>query len=323
MSKDKNNKLDILESIVDEINSVYGDGSILRSNEKAPIETISTGSYLLDDALGAGGFPKGMVTEIYGAESTGKSTICLQFLAQIDPPYAFLDGEHAFDKEYAKKLGVDVDSMLIAQPNSLEDALDMMIRLTPACNAIILDSVAALPPKSEIEGDIFSDNIGSKARKMSQVMRILVGAAHTHQCSCVFVNQIREKIGVMYGSPTTTPGGKALKFASAVRVELGKGQAIKAGENILGTYIRAKIVKNKTAAPYGKVQLPLIYGKGVWAAYEILDMALATKVIKKAGSWFKYEDSNLGQGSIAAAGMIDDHPELAEKLLREVIDKTK
>jgi recombination protein RecA len=284
-----------------------------------PLEAISTGSLGLDIALGINGLPKGRVIEIYGPESSGKTTLALHAIAESQKKggvAAFIDAEHAFDKFYAKKLGVDVENLLISQPDNGEQALEIADNLirSGAIDIIVIDSVAALVPKSEIEGEMGDSKMGLHARLMSQALRKLTGTISKTGCCCIFINQLREKIGVMFGNPETTTGGNALKFYASVRLDIRRTGQIKDGDEVIGNRVKVKVVKNKVAPPFRIAEFDVMYGKGISKSGEIVDIGVDFEIVKKAGSWFSYGDTKLGQGRDAVKQLIEDNPELAEEL---------
>lgn len=284
-----------------------------------PIEVIPTGSIGLNVALGVGGYPRGRIIEIYGPESSGKTTLAIHAIAEAQKMggiAAFIDAEHAFDRFYAAKLGVDVDNLLISQPDNGEQALDIADQLihSSAIDIIVIDSVAALTPKAEIEGDMGENKVGLQARLMSQALRKLTSAVSKTRTTCIFINQLREKIGVMFGNPETTTGGNALKFYASVRLDIRPGQAIKNGEEILGKQTKVKVVKNKVAPPFRRAEFDIMFGEGISRAGEIIDLGVEMEIIKKSGSWFSYNNTKIAQGRDAAKQVILDNPELAEEL---------
>ena len=289
------------------------------------MESISTGSIGLDYALGVGGLPKGRIIEIYGPESSGKTTLALHVVAEAQKKggiAAFIDAEHAFDRFYAAKLGVDVENLLISQPDYGEQALEIAENLirSGAIDVIVVDSVAALTPKSEIEGEMGDSKMGLQARLMSQAMRKLTATINKTGCVCIFINQLREKIGVMFGNPETTTGGNALKFYSSVRIDIRKISQIKDGENVLGSRVKVKVVKNKVAPPFRKAEFDILYGEGISRSGEIVDLGVEMGIIKKSGSWFSYGDSKLAQGRDSVKKLIEDNPELADELAAKIFE---
>lgn len=314
-------KLKALQAAMDKIEKNFGKGSIMKmGNENIEqIEVIPTGSIGLNAALGVGGYPRGRIIEIYGPESSGKTTLAIHAIAEAQKAggiAAFIDAEHAFDRFYAAKLGVDVDNLLISQPDNGEQALEIAEQLirSSAIDIIIVDSVAALTPKAEIEGDMGDNKVGLQARLMSQALRKLTAAVSKTRTCCIFINQLREKIGVMFGNPETTTGGNALKFYASVRLDIRGSQAIKNGDEVIGKQTKVKIVKNKVAPPFRRAEFDIMFGEGISLNGEILDMGVELGIIKKSGSWFSYNDTKLAQGRDATKQVIADNPELAEEL---------
>ena len=314
-------KLKALQAAMDKIEKSFGKGSIMKMGEEKieDIEVIPTGSVGLNVALGVGGYPRGRIIEIYGPESSGKTTLAIHAIAEAQKAggiAAFIDAEHAFDRFYAAKLGVDVDNLLISQPDNGEQALEIAEQLirSSAIDIIVVDSVAALTPKAEIEGDMGENKVGLQARLMSQALRKLTGAVSKTRTTCVFINQLREKIGVMFGSPETTTGGNALKFYASVRLDIRGGQAIKNGEEVIGKQTKVKVVKNKVAPPFRRAEFDIMFGEGISRTGEIVDLGVSMEIIKKSGSWFSYNDTKLAQGRDATKQVIADNPELAEEL---------
>lgn len=321
-------KLKALKLTVEKLEKTYGKGTIMKLGESPAekIEVIPTGSLGLDIALGVGGLPKGRVVEIYGPESSGKTTIALHAIAESQKKggiAAFIDAEHAFDKGYAQKLGVNTEDLLISQPDSGEQALEIADNLirSGAIDILVVDSVAALVPKAEIEGEMGDSKMGLHARLMSQAMRKLTGTISKTKCCCIFINQLREKIGVMFGNPETTTGGNALKFYASVRLDIRRIGQIKDGENIIGNHVRVKVVKNKVAPPFRQCEFDIMYGQGVSKVGEIVDMGAETDVIQKSGSWFNYGGSKLGQGRDAVKQLLIDNPEMANEIEKKIKDK--
>jgi recombination protein RecA len=324
--KDKAAKLKVLELTLGKLEKSYGKGVVMKLGDKVieNIEVIPSGSMGLDLALGVGGYPRGRVIEIYGPESSGKTTLTIHAIAEVQKQggiAAFIDAEHAFDAAYAAALGVDTDNLLISQPDNGEQALEIADHLisSGAVDLVVIDSVAALTPKSEIEGEMGDSKMGLHARLMSQALRKLTATISKTGCTCMFINQIRMKIGVMFGNPETTTGGNALKFYSSIRLDIRRIGAIKNGEDIIGNRTRVKVVKNKVAPPFKKVEFDIMFGKGISRSGEVLDKAVDLDVVNKSGSWFSYNDTKLGQGRDAVKQIISDNPELC----LEIEDKIK
>ncbi|GGE69069.1 recombinase RecA [Agrobacterium tumefaciens] len=314
-------KLKALQLTLDKLEKSYGKGTIMKLGDTAiePIDFISTGSISLDIALGIGGIPKGRVIEIYGPESSGKTTLATHIIAEAQKKggiAAFIDAEHAFDQFYAKKLGVDTDNLLISQPDNGEQALEIADNLirSGAIDVIVIDSVAALVPKSEIEGEMGDSKMGLHARLMSQALRKLTGTISKTGCCCIFINQLRDKIGVMFGNPETTTGGNALKFYASVRLDIRRISQIKDSDEVSGNRVKVKIVKNKVAPPFRIAEFDVMFGEGISKNGEIVDLGVDFGIIKKAGSWYSYGDTKLGQGRDAVKQLLSDNPELAEEL---------
>jgi recombination protein RecA len=314
-------KLKALQLTLDKLEKSYGKGTIMKLGDSViePTETISTGSLGLDIALGVGGLPKGRVIEIYGPESSGKTTLAIHAIAESQKKggiAAFIDAEHAFDRFYAKKLGVDVENLLISQPDNGEQALEIADNLirSGAIDILVIDSVAALVPKAEIEGEMGDSKMGLHARLMSQALRKLTGTISKTGCCCIFINQLRDKIGVMFGNPETTTGGNALKFYASVRLDVRRISQIKDTDEVSGNRVKVKIVKNKVAPPFRIAEFDIMFGEGISKAGEIIDLGVEYNIIKKAGSWFSYGETRLGQGRDAVKQLILDNPELAEEL---------
>ena len=314
-------KLKALQAAMSKIEKDFGKGSIMRMGDELieDVEVIPTGSIGLDVALGVGGYPRGRIIEIYGPESSGKTTLAIHAIAEAQKAggiAAFIDAEHAFDRFYAQKLGVDVDNLWISQPDNGEQALeiaDQLIR-SSAIDILVVDSVAALTPKKEIEGDMGESNVGLQARLMSQALRKLTSTISKTNTCCIFINQLREKIGVMFGNPETTTGGNALKFYSSVRLDIRRVTSIKDGDNVIGNQVRVKVVKNKVAPPFRKVEFDILFGEGISKVGEILDLGVEYNIIQKSGSWFSYEGTKLAQGRDATKTMLKDNPELVEEI---------
>ena len=323
-------KLKALKLTMDKIDKDFGKGSVMLMNEKATVEqgVISTGSIGLDVALGIGGLPKGRVIEIYGPESSGKTTLAIHVIAEAQKKggmCAIIDAEHAFDSNYAQKLGVDIDNLLISQPDYGEQALEIADRLilSGALDVVVIDSVAALVPKSELEGEMGDSKMGLQARLMSQALRKLTATIAKTNCCCIFINQLREKIGVMFGNPETTTGGNALKFYASVRLDIRRQAQIKDGEEITGNHIKVKVVKNKVAPPFRTAEFDIIYGEGISKTGEIIDMGVELGIIQKSGSWFSYNNDKLGQGREAVKQLMTDNPELAAEIEGKSREKIK
>ena len=314
-------KLKALQAAMSKIEKDFGKGSIMRMGDEQieNVEVIPSGSIGLDVALGVGGYPRGRIIEIYGPESSGKTTLAIHAIAEAQKAggiAAFIDAEHAFDRFYAQKLGVDVDNLWISQPDNGEQALeiaDQLIR-SSAIDILVVDSVAALTPKKEIEGDMGDSNVGLQARLMSQALRKLTSTISKTNTCCIFINQLREKIGVMFGNPETTTGGNALKFYSSVRLDIRRVTSIKDGDNVIGNQVRVKVVKNKVAPPFRKVEFDILFGEGISKVGEILDLGVEYNIIQKSGSWFSYEGTKLAQGRDATKTMLKDNPELVEEI---------
>ena len=323
-------KLKALQAAMDKIEKSFGKGSIMKLGDERiqDVEVIPTGSVGLNYALGVGGYPKGRIIEIYGAESSGKTTLAIHAIAEAQKAggiAAIIDAEHAFDRFYAAGLGVDVDNLWISQPDNGEQALEIAEQLirSSAIDIIVIDSVAALTPKAEIEGDMGENKVGLQARLMSQALRKLTSAISKTNTTCIFINQLREKIGVMFGSPETTTGGNALKFYASVRIDIRPSSLIKDGETILGKQTKVKVVKNKVAPPFRRAEFDIMFGEGVSRAGEIVDLGTDLGIIKKSGSWYSYKETKLGQGRDAAKQLVKDNPELAEELEGLILEALK
>ena len=331
MSNEKEAKLKALKLTLDKLDKAYGKGTVMKLSDTPvqDVDAIPSGSLGLDLALGIGGYPRGRVVEIYGPESSGKTTLTLHAIAEAQKAggiAAFIDAEHAFDRFYAEKLGIDLDNLIISQPDHGEQALEIADNLvrSGALDIIVIDSVAALTPKSEIEGEMGDSKMGLQARLMSQALRKLTASINKTNCTMIFINQLREKIGVMFGSPETTTGGNALKFYASVRLDIRRSTQIKESDgNVAGNKTRVKVVKNKVAPPFKMAEFDIMYGEGVSKVGEILDLAVELDIIKKSGSWFSYDDTKLGQGRDAVKSLIKDNPELMDELeakVRSVVD---
>lgn len=323
---DKSEKLKALQLTIDKLEKSYGKGAVMKLSDEKVVDlpSISTGSLGLDIALGIGGIPRGRVVEVYGPESSGKTTLSMHCIAEAQKKgglAAFIDAEHAFDKVYAEKLGIDTENLLISQPDNGEQALEIAEHLirSGAIDIIVIDSVAALVPKAELEGEMGDSKMGLQARLMSQALRKLTGAINKTGCCCIFINQLREKIGVMFGNPETTTGGNALKFYASVRLDIRRiGQIKESADNILGNRTRVKVVKNKVAPPFKVVEFDIMYGQGISKAGEIIDIGVEMEIVKKAGSWFSYNGEKLGQGRDSVKALIEDNPELMDELERKI-----
>lgn len=330
MSEVNAEKLKALQMTMDRLEKSYGKGTIMKLGDNAveDVDVISTGSLTLDLALGINGYPKGRVIEIYGPESSGKTTLTIHAIAECQKQggiAAFIDAEHAFDPSYAKALGVDVDNLIISQPDNGEQALEIADNLirSGAIDLLIVDSVAALTPKAEIEGEMSDSQMGLQARLMSKALRKLTSSIKKANCCTIFINQLREKIGVMFGNPETTTGGNALKFYASVRIDIRRASQIKNGDEIIGNRTRLKVVKNKVAPPFRKAEFDIMYGAGISKVGEIIDLGVDHDVIKKAGSWFSYGDTKLGQGRDAVKQLLEDNPELMEELEQKIVEQLK
>jgi recombination protein RecA len=326
MSSEKDAKLKALKLTLDKLDKAYGKGTVMKMSDQAivDVESISSGSLGLDIALGVGGYPRGRVIEIYGPESSGKTTLTLHAIAEAQKAggiAAFIDAEHAFDRTYAGNLGVDIDNLIISQPDNGEQALEITDNLirSGAIDIVVIDSVAALTPKSEIEGEMGDSKMGLHARLMSQALRKLTGSISKTNCTVIFINQLREKIGVMFGNPETTTGGNALKFYASVRLDIRRSTQIKNTDGgVMGNKTRVKVVKNKVAPPFRMCEFDIMYGEGISKVGEILDVAVEQEIIKKSGSWFSYGETKLGQGRDAVKALIKDNPELMDELEQKV-----
>ena len=320
-------KLKALKAAMEKIEKDFGKGSIMKLGEERidNIQVIPTGSIALDYALGVGGYPRGRIVEIYGPESSGKTTLAIHAIAEAQKQggiAAFIDAEHAFDRFYAANLGVNVDELLISQPDNGEQALDIADQLirSAAVDIIVIDSVAALTPRAELEGDMGDNKVGLQARLMSQALRKLTATINKTNTTCIFINQLREKIGVMFGNPETTTGGNALKFYASVRLDIRKSQSIKDGETIIGNEVKVKVVKNKVAPPFRRAEFEIMYGEGICRVGEVVDLGVDFNILEKSGSWYSYNGSKLGQGKEATKGVLRDNPELCDEITAKIYE---
>jgi recombination protein RecA len=325
-------KLKALQLTMEKLDKTFGKGSVMKLGDNAieEVEVIPTGSITLDLAVGVNGYPKGRIIEIYGPESSGKTTLAIHAIAEVQKQggiAAIVDAEHAFDQFYAQKLGVDIDNLLISQPDNGEQALeiaDSLIR-SGAVDLLVIDSVAALTPKAEIEGEMGDSQMGLQARLMSKALRKLTGSINKAKCCCIFINQLRDKIGVMFGNPETTTGGNALKFYASMRIDIRKSSQIKEGEDVIGNRVKVKVVKNKVAPPFRKAEFDIMYGEGISKVGEVIDLGVELNILKKSGSWFSYGETRLGQGRDSVKNMIADNPELMDELeakIKEALGST-
>jgi len=326
MSSEKDAKLKALKLTLDKLDKAYGKGTVMKMSDSPiqDVDAIPSGSLGLDIALGVGGYPRGRVIEIYGPESSGKTTLTLHAIAEVQKAggiAAFIDAEHAFDRFYGENLGIDIDNLIISQPDNGEQALEITDNLirSGAIDLVVVDSVAALTPKSEIEGEMGDSKMGLHARLMSQALRKLTGSISKTNCTVIFINQLREKIGVMFGNPETTTGGNALKFYASVRLDIRRSTQIKeTSGNVIGNKTRVKVVKNKVAPPFKMTEFDIMYGEGISKVGEILEIAVEHEIVKKSGSWFSYDDTKLGQGRDAVKALIKDNPELQDELENKI-----
>jgi recombination protein RecA len=333
MATDKNDnseKLKALKLTMDKLDKTYGKGAVMRMGDSpvVEVEVIQSGSIALDIALGIGGYPKGRIVEIYGPESSGKTTLTLHAIAEVQKAggiAAFIDAEHAFDRVYAEKLGIQTEDLIISQPDNGEQALEIADNLirSGAIDLIVIDSVAALTPKSEIEGEMGDSKMGLQARLMSQALRKLTATISRTNCCCIFINQLREKIGVMFGNPETTTGGNALKFYSSIRIDIRRIGQIKDGDSIVGNRTRVKVVKNKVAPPFRQAEFDIMYGEGISKIGEVIDLGVEQEIVKKSGSWFSYGETRLGQGRDSVKQLLKDNPELAEEIEIKIVESLK
>lgn len=329
MSEQKE-KLKALQQTIERLEKSYGKGIVMKMDDKhkVNVEVISTGSFGLDLALGVGGFPRGRIVEIYGPESSGKTTVALHTIAEAQKKggiCAFIDAEHAFDKSYAEKLGIDTANLLISQPDDGEQALEIADNLvrSGAIDVLVIDSVAALVPRAELEGDMGDSKVGLHARLMSQALRKLTGTIHKTGCVAIFINQLREKIGVMFGNPEVTTGGNALKFYASIRLDIRRNAQIKDGDEVIGNRTKVKVAKNKVAPPFRVVEFDIMYGKGISRVGEVLDIAVDANIVQKSGSWFSYDGTKLGQGRDTVKGLLEDNPELLTDIESKILNKNK
>jgi recombination protein RecA len=330
MSNDNSDKLKALKLTMERMDKTYGKGAVMRMGDKAveEVEVIPSGSLGLDLALGVNGYPRGRVIEVYGPESSGKTTLALHAIAEAQKKggiAAFIDAEHAFDRSYAQKLGVNTEELIISQPDNGEQALEIADNLirSGAIDIIVIDSVAALTPKSEIEGEMGDSKMGLHARLMSQALRKLTGTISKTNCICIFINQLREKIGVMFGNPETTTGGNALKFYATIRLDIRRMAQIKNGEQVEGNRVKVKVVKNKVAPPFRLAEFDIMYGEGISKVGELIDMGVDQGIVNKSGSWFSYGDTKLGQGRDSVKNLLRDNPELADEIEAKIKEKIK
>ena len=326
MAKEKENlRNDTLEETLKQIEKLYGKGAVMRlgDRETVDVDAIPSGSLLIDEAIGVGGYPKGRIIEIFGPESSGKTTLALHAIAECQKNggrAAFIDAEHAIDPLYAKKLGVDINELILSQPDNGEQALEIveMLADSGSINLIVVDSVAALVPQAELDGEMSDSSVGLQARLMSKAMRKIAGILNKKECAVIFINQLREKVGVMYGNPETTSGGRALKFYASVRIDIRRTEAIKQGADIIGNTCRVKIVKNKVSPPFKQCEIDIIYGQGISKEGEILDRAVELGLIKKAGSWFEYNGAKIAQGRDSAKAYLKENEDVANELLEKI-----
>ena len=325
MAKEKENLKDTLEETLKQIEKLYGKGAIMRLGDRdtVDVDAIPSGSLLIDEAIGVGGYPKGRIIEIFGPESSGKTTLALHAIAECQKNggrAAFIDAEHAIDPVYAKNLGVDINELILSQPDNGEQALEIveMLAGSGSINLIVVDSVAALVPQAELDGEMGDSSVGLQARLMSKAMRKIAGVLNKKECAVIFINQLREKVGVMYGNPETTSGGRALKFYASIRIDIRRTEAIKSGNDIVGNTCRVKIVKNKVSAPFKQCEIDIIYGQGISKEGEILDRSVELGLIKKSGSWFEYNGTKIAQGRDAAKAYLKDNEDVAKDLLEKI-----
>ena len=327
MAKELDNREQLLNEALKQIEKQYGKGSVMKLGERSDVDVdvISSGSLAIDYCLGVGGFPKGRIIEIYGPESSGKTTLALQAIAECQKAggkAAFIDAEHAIDPKYAKALGVDIDDLVLSQPDSGEQALEIteVLVKSGAIDLIVIDSVAALVPQAELDGEMGDQNVGLHARLMSKAMRKLAGAMSTHNCAAIFINQLREKVGVMFGNPETTTGGRALKFYSTIRVEVRKSEAIKNGTEIIGNKVNVKVAKNKVAAPFKTTTVEIYYSEGISRLSEVISLGVDLNIIDKSGAWFAYNGEKIGQGQAAVRNYLKNNPHIEEEIISKIKD---
>lgn len=323
----KNSNTNELDEILAEIEKNFGKGSVMKLGERPQVDedVIPSGSLLLNQALGIGGYPRGRIIEIYGPESSGKTTLALHAIAETQKKggrAAFVDAEHSIDPIYARNLGVNIDDLILSQPDCGEQALEIVEKLanSGAFDLIVVDSVAALVPQAELEGEMIDSTVGLQARLMSKAMRKLAGILNTHNCTVIFINQLRDKVGVMYGNPETTTGGKALKFYASLRIDIRRAEAIGSGSNISGNTVKIKIVKNKVAPPFKQCLVDIIYGKGICKYGELLDLGVQFEILKKTGNWFEYDGNRIANGKENAKAYLEGHPEVADEIEKKVLD---
>ena len=323
----KNSNTNELDEILAEIEKSYGKGSVMKLGDRPQVDedVIPSGSLLINQALGIGGYPRGRIIEIYGPESSGKTTLALHAIAEAQKKggrAAFVDAEHSIDPIYARNLGVNIDELILSQPDCGEQALEIVEKLafSGAFDLIVVDSVAALVPQAELEGEMLESTVGLQARLMSKAMRKLAGVLNTHKCTVIFINQLRDKVGVMYGNPETTTGGKALKFYASIRMDIRRAEAIGSGSNISGNTVKVKIVKNKVAPPFKICQVDIIYGKGISRSSELADLGVQFEILKKTGNWYEYQGNRFANGKEQAKAYLDTHPEIADELEKKIVD---
>lgn len=316
-----------IDAVLKEIERNYGKGAVMKLGDRPRVDmdVISSGSLLINHALGIGGYPKGRIIEIYGPESSGKTTLALHAIAEAQAKgghAAFVDAEHSIDPKYAKNLGVDIDELILAQPDCGEQALEIVETLAASgsFDIIVVDSVAALVPQAELDGEMLDSQVGLQARLMSKAMRKLAGILNTHECTVIFINQLREKVGVVYGNPETTTGGRALKFYASVRIDIRRAEALKDGSNIYGNTVNVKIVKNKVAPPFKTCQIDIIYGKGISKTGELLDLGTQFEILKRAGAWYEYDGTRFANGRENGKIYLESHPEMAEEIRKKIVD---